>query len=107
MKKCYDCMNYRTSYFCGYESCECEIYGSLDMDQKERHPDVTANSCPDYTPKPKQGDKFEWLGSLWVFDKYTERGYIEAHSIGKISDNAIYGEGSDCYLIPEREIKII
>lgn len=48
---CRDCDHYRTSLFCGYESSHCEIYGSLDMDQHERHPDTSAATCPRFTPK--------------------------------------------------------
>lgn len=51
---CYDCKNYRTSYFCGYEASRCTIYGSLDQDQTERHPDVTADTCRDYTSNGKE-----------------------------------------------------
>lgn len=47
---CYDCVNYRTSYFCGYEQSLCRIYGSLDCDQQKRHPDVTAKTCKSYVP---------------------------------------------------------
>lgn len=47
-KKCFSCEHYREGYFCGYISCNCTIYGSLDCDQKERHPDITAASCKDY-----------------------------------------------------------
>lgn len=57
---CYDCENYYTSTFCGYDASKCKIYGSLDMDQKERHPDRTADTCKDYSFK----------GKYW-FDKFT------------------------------------
>lgn len=60
---CYDCKHYRTSCMCGYEASECDIHGSLDVDQKERHPDKTADTCPDYTPN---GKKPWWM-------KYEER----------------------------------
>lgn len=50
-RKCYDCANYYSSYFCGYNSNHCKIYGSLDMDQTERHPDRTADTCKEYTEK--------------------------------------------------------
>lgn len=36
-KWCYDCKNYYTTTFCGYNASHCRIHGSLDMDQKERH----------------------------------------------------------------------
>lgn len=55
-KWCYDCIHHRSGTMCGYESHECKIYGSLDMDQRERHPDVTADSCPDY--KQRDGDRW-------------------------------------------------
>lgn len=48
---CRDCDHFRACLFCGYESSECEIHGSLDVDQHERHPDTTAATCPDFTPK--------------------------------------------------------
>jgi len=60
-KWCYDCLNYRTSYFCGYISSSCAIHGSLDQDQKERHPDKTADTCPDY----KRSERKPW------YEKYT------------------------------------
>lgn len=47
-KWCYDCEHYRSSSFCGYGACSCVIHGSLDQDQHERHPDRTADVCPDY-----------------------------------------------------------
>jgi len=53
---CYDCEHYFQSYFCGYNSCNCNIYGSLDQDQRERHPDVTADTCKDY----KSNGKAPW-----------------------------------------------
>lgn len=53
MKKCYDCKNYFESWMCGYAASNCKVHGSLDCDQKERHPDRTADSCPDYSPKIK------------------------------------------------------
>lgn len=61
---CYDCGHYRTAYMCGYEECRCKIYGSLDCDQKERHPDKTADTCKDYTPNGK---------APW-YEKYERRG---------------------------------
>lgn len=70
-RKCYDCDHFFGSYFCGYESCNCKIYGSLDVDQHERHPDTTAATCGDFTPKkPKQPPTEEeriqqWIKRLW------------------------------------------
>ena len=58
-RTCYDCGYFKTSYFCGYEQCICEIYGSLDIDQNLRHPDTSAQDCQmfvskkDYKPKKK------------------------------------------------------
>lgn len=51
---CYDCANYYGSYFCGYTSSNCRIHGSLDIDQRERHPDITADTCSEYTPNGKE-----------------------------------------------------
>lgn len=48
MKKCSNCINFFTSYFCGYDACNCKIYGSLDVNQKERHPDTAALTCEDF-----------------------------------------------------------
>ena len=48
MKKCYNCIYYYQSGFCGYNQSCCKIYGSLDMDQKERHPDTSAETCDKY-----------------------------------------------------------
>ena len=50
-RKCANCTNYFGSYFCGYVSANCKIYGSLDVDQCERHPDTTALSCGQYKEK--------------------------------------------------------
>lgn len=44
-KYCYDCKNYYKSRFCGYDSSNCQILGSLDMNQKIYHPDKTAQYC--------------------------------------------------------------
>lgn len=48
-KYCNDCIHFYKETTCGYSSCNCYIYGSLDMDQHERHPGVTANTCKDYS----------------------------------------------------------
>lgn len=56
MKWCYDCENFYYNCFCSYKACSCQVYGSLDLDQQERHPDVTAMTCPDY--KQKQGKRW-------------------------------------------------
>lgn len=50
-RKCRNCDHFRESYFCGYVSSHCEVHGSLDMDQKERHPDTEAARCDDFAPK--------------------------------------------------------
>lgn len=44
---CYECENFFTSSFCGYDACYCKIHGSLDVDQHERHPDTTGATCRD------------------------------------------------------------
>ena len=60
-KWCYDCANfYHGGLFCGYDPCMCKKYGSLDCDQEERHPDYTADTCPDYQPNGR---------NLWFEDK--------------------------------------
>ena len=49
MKKCNKCCNYyRQGCFGSYVASMCKVYGSLDCDQKERHPDTTAETCPMY-----------------------------------------------------------
>lgn len=64
-RKCYNCKHFFTSYFCGYNSSNCKIYGSLDMDQKVRHPDTAAESCDQYekreaeTPREEQPHKHQ------------------------------------------------
>lgn len=50
-KWCYDCKHFYSDKFCGYNACNCKIYGSLDVDQHVRHPDKTADICPDYSQK--------------------------------------------------------
>lgn len=55
---CADCQEYyEMGSFCGYGKCMCKIYGSLDADQKERHPDQTADTCSNY----KQKDGPRWF----------------------------------------------
>lgn len=56
-RRCYWCKHYYTDGFCGYNSSNCWIYGSLDVDQKERHPDKTAQTCPDFTLSEKRREK--------------------------------------------------
>lgn len=53
-RRCYDCQNYFESCFCGYNQCMCKVYGSLDIDQHERHPDISAQTCADFKPKRKE-----------------------------------------------------
>lgn len=48
MRKCYSCCNFYIDTFCGYNSCLCKVYGSLDVDQHERHPDTSAETCDMY-----------------------------------------------------------
>jgi len=45
---CYSCTNFFYDCFCGYKACRCKIYGNIDLGQCERHPDYTAQTCPDY-----------------------------------------------------------
>lgn len=47
-RKCYNCKHFYTNTFCGYSQCMCKVYGSLDMDQHERHPDISAKTCKEY-----------------------------------------------------------
>lgn len=58
-RRCYDCDHFFVSRFCGYEACNCEIFGSLDVDQHGRHPDTTAESCPKFEPKKPKGPPTE------------------------------------------------
>lgn len=50
---CYDCGHYHEDCFGGYNASVCSIHGSLDCDQRERHPDITADTCKDYIPNGK------------------------------------------------------
>ena len=90
---------------CGYESCHCKKYGSLDIDQHERHPDTAAQTCPDYIEKMNPKDKFEWNNVLWSFERYTEFGYIMAHAIRNLSENSTYPKGKIHFRIPIDEVK--
>lgn len=49
-RKCYNCRNFYRDNFCGYSACCCKVHGSLDVDQRERHPDTAAETCGEYTP---------------------------------------------------------
>ena len=62
-KWCYDCKHYYRDGFCGYMASNCCIYGSLDCDQRERHPDTTADTCKDY----KSNGKAPW------YEKYISK----------------------------------
>lgn len=53
-RKCRNCTNFYTSYFCGYESSNCKVYGSLDMNQKERHPETAGATCKEFAQKRKE-----------------------------------------------------
>lgn len=70
-RTCRDCDNYRESNFCGYIQSLCKIYDSLDVDQQERHPDITAATCKEFTPKRPKGPETEaealqrMLRALW------------------------------------------
>lgn len=65
MRKCSNCKNFYTDTFCGYNACNCRIYGSLDVDQKERHPDTAAETCKEYSEKKPiaigYSEPFEYL----------------------------------------------
>lgn len=50
-KWCYDCENYYEVFFGGYESSNCIVVGSLDIDQKIYHPDKSADVCKQYRQK--------------------------------------------------------
>lgn len=50
-RKCYNCENFYQSWFGGYGKCCCRVHGSIDADQKERHPDTAAANCKEYTQK--------------------------------------------------------
>lgn len=58
-RTCYNCKNFFNSYFCGYSSSNCKVYGSLDMDQKVRHPDTAAENCDRYEKKEPAEPKEE------------------------------------------------
>lgn len=90
-KWCYDCIHYRTSYFCGYESSCCEKFGSLDMDQHERHPDTTADTCPNY---------FQKSGARW-FDKQNDTNHTTTSAIDYHQYEATQGVAKDVADIKE------
>lgn len=58
-RTCRNCDHFRESYFCGYISSLCTTHGSLDVDQHERHPDITGATCPDFTPKQPKHEPTE------------------------------------------------
>ena len=78
MRKCAYCENYYTESTCGYTSSNCRIYGSLDCDQTERHPDTAAAACPDfkeYVPfefikRKHNPDTLEWGDLVYAASKY-------------------------------------
>lgn len=46
---CHQCCNfYYEGCFGGYRVCMCKVYGSLDVDQRERHPSTAAQTCKMY-----------------------------------------------------------
>lgn len=57
---CYDCKHYYEDRFGGYDASKCQIYGSLDCDQKKYHPDRTADTCKDY----KSNGKLAWYDKI-------------------------------------------
>ena len=70
-KYCYDCEHCSSSHFCGWTSYMCKIYGSLDIDQQERHPDKTANTCPNYNKVRDCSKEFEQSNK--EFEEYCKR----------------------------------
>ena len=64
---CYDCKNFYYSYMCGYNACCCEKYGSLDVDQNERHPDKTATTCSNYK---RSNQPYWFIRDLTVEEAY-------------------------------------
>lgn len=51
---CYSCCNfYKEGCFGSYSVCMCKIYGSLDADQRKRHPSTAAINCKMYNIPPK------------------------------------------------------
>lgn len=56
-RRCYGRQNYFESYFCGYNQCMCKVHGSLDVDQHERHPDTSAQTCAEFIAKRKEGNE--------------------------------------------------
>lgn len=53
-RKCHNCENFYRNWVCGYGKCMCKVHGSLDVDQKERHPDRTAKTCEEYRQERKE-----------------------------------------------------
>lgn len=78
MNKCKNCKYYFTETTCGYTSSNCRIYGSLDCDQTERHPDTAATNCSNYEEyipfellKRKHNlETFEWGDLVYAASKY-------------------------------------
>ena len=80
-RKCYDCKHFYQAYFCGYNASNCYIYGSLDCDQKERHPDETAETCKDYDERKQREQLIEELKELIKHKKYDVFSIEEAETI--------------------------
>ena len=78
IKKCIYCKQYFNETTCGYTSSNCRIYGSLDCDQNERHPDTAAATCPDfeayipleYLRRKHNPETFEWGDLAYAAAKY-------------------------------------
>lgn len=68
-KWCYDCENFFHEHMCGYSSCNCKIYGVIDCNQTEIHPDKFTNKCKYYNRSNKP---------LWIYK------YISAYDALKI-----------------------
>ena len=78
MRKCAHCKHYFNETTCGYTSSNCRIYGSLDCDQNERHPDTAAETCPDfeeyipfeYLKRKHNPYTLEWGDLVYAASKY-------------------------------------
>ncbi len=76
-KWCYDCIHYLRSTFGGYNASDCEIFGSLDADQSERHPDKSADVCQRY---------FQRAGHRWY-----EKGAAKTAEIDRTAFDLLVG----------------
>ncbi|MCD8397510.1 MAG: reverse transcriptase/maturase family protein [Lachnospiraceae bacterium] len=56
-RKCCNCEYFRLDYFYGIQIRECDKYGSLEGDQKARHPDTAAINCDYYKTRRWRAEK--------------------------------------------------